>query len=221
MMKKWLKVNCFVTCTLLFLACESPAKKDSIEIILVGDILLDRGVRERIENVGMSSIWDQQVIERFLKADYVIGNLECPATKIVQPVNKKFIFRAEPEWLSALKDAGFTHLNMANNHSMDQGRLGLIDTDKMIREYGMSVTGFGHNFSQACRPVRLHDNPSVYLVSSLQVPSENWVFLPDEPCVCEATSNELIEIIQALKRKRTSMQSDCTIALGRRAQAKA
>jgi poly-gamma-glutamate synthesis protein (capsule biosynthesis protein) len=183
-----------------FSACSTPSKNEKVEIVFVGDVLLDRGVRERIENIGIATLWDKEVVTRFHQADYVVANLECPATLIDQPINKKFIFRAEPEWLASLHEAGITHLNMANNHSMDQGRKGLIDTDKMVRQYGMITTGYGINFTQACAPIRLHTNPTVYVVSSVQVPSENWIFLPNEPCVCEATTIELIETIRTLKQ---------------------
>ena len=98
----------------------------SFVITLTGDILLDRGVRQVVEQKGIDQLFSAEIDSVFRTSDAVVGNLECPATKIHAPVFKQYIFRAEPEWLNDLKRHGVTHLNLANNHSIDQGRKGLI-----------------------------------------------------------------------------------------------
>ena len=51
---------------------------------------------------------------------------------------------------------------------MDQGRDGLVDTDKNIQEYGMVPLGFGRNVKEACKPFLIGTEPrNVYLLSSL------------------------------------------------------
>ena len=45
------------------------------------------------------------------------------------------------EWLATLKQHGITHLNLANNHSIDQGRDGLMDTKQNIMAAGMMPFG--------------------------------------------------------------------------------
>jgi len=177
-------------------------KTKEIEIVFVGDLLLDRGVRERVEHLGVHSLFHKSIDSIFKSSDVVIANLECPATTINEPINKKFIFRAEPIWLSDLKDHGITHLNMANNHSMDQGRKGLVDTNKNIIENGLTPLGYGEDIIQACLPQLIVTNPrKVYVLSSLQVPSENWTFLEDKPCVCEADFESISRTIKELKQK--------------------
>ena len=88
-------------------------------ILFTGDILLDRGVRQVIERQGADRLFTQEMDSLFRSADIVVGNLECPATHIKSPVQKRFIFRAEPEWLKVLRKHGITHLNLANNHAID------------------------------------------------------------------------------------------------------
>ena len=116
------------------LSVKGPAL-ETVKLLFVGDLLLDRGVRERIDYAGVESLFSNSVDSIFSNNDIVVANLECPATTIEEPIYKKYIFRAEPEWLGNLKAHGVTHLNLANNHSMDQGRDGLVDTDKNIKEY--------------------------------------------------------------------------------------
>lgn len=182
-----------------FCACN---KNETIRIVFTGDLLLDRGVREKIKHKGMDDLFHESIDAIFLSNDIVVANLECPATKITEPIHKKFIFRAEPEWLETLESHGVTHLNLANNHSMDQGRKGLIDTQKQILNYNMTPLGFGMNAKEACQPSLLATYPrKVYLLSSLQVPSENWTFLENQPCVCEESFETISERIKEIKTK--------------------
>ena len=92
---------------------------DTLSVVFTGDVLLDRGVRKRIEHLGLSNFVGPKLQQIFNQSHFVVGNLECPATKINQPVFKRFVFRGEPEWLTMLAKHGFTHLNLANNHSID------------------------------------------------------------------------------------------------------
>ncbi|GAA4107331.1 CapA family protein [Aquimarina addita] len=175
------------------------------KIVFAGDLLLDRGVRVRIAHLGVDSLFDPSIDSICKQSDIVIANLECPATKINEPIHKKFIFRAEPEWLAVLKEHGITHLTMANNHSMDQGRRGLVDTYKNIQKNGLIPLGFGHNLEKACEPQLITTIPrNIYILSSLQVPSENWPFLDDKPCVCEDTFESIAGKITDLKKKEPS-----------------
>ena len=99
-----------------------PQTPKSTTITFTGDILLDRGVRQVIERHGADHLFSRDVDSLLHISQIVVGNLECPATRIKAPVQKRFIFRAEPEWLSVLKKHSFSHLNLANNHAIDQGR---------------------------------------------------------------------------------------------------
>ena len=130
-----------------------PSPNTSVTTIVVtGDILLDRGVRKVIEKHGVDHLFSDGIDSVFRSAQVVVGNLECPATKIQSPVQKLFIFRGEPEWLRTLRQHGITHLNLANNHAIDQGREGLIDTRRNIEEAGIVPIGAGQNMHEAAQP---------------------------------------------------------------------
>lgn len=202
-------VSTFLSAFFLLSACQDKKKiNNSKRLIFAGDILLDRGVRNKIEHVGIESLFHSSIDSIFERSDLVIANLECPATNIQKPINKKFIFKANPFWLKNLKTHNITHLNLANNHAMDQGREGLVDTEINIKNSGLIPLGFGQNHSLACQEVLLISEPrSIYLLSSLRVPSENWTFLEDQPCVCEESINEISERIIDLRQK----ESNCVI----------
>ena len=170
-------------------------------ILFTGDILLDRGVRKTIEHHGTDYLFDQRVDSVLRSADVVVGNLECPATSIKAPMQKRFIFRGEPAWLSALKQHGFSHLNLANNHSVDQGRGGLMDTRENIIRAGMTPVGAGKDMKEAAEAVLLTQQPrKVWLIASLHLGLEHYAYLPDKPSVNQESTSEIIRRIRAIKQ---------------------
>ena len=179
-----------------------PGKtKRETTILFTGDILLDRGVRRFISYHGVDALFSRGVDSLFKEADVVVGNLECPATRIKASVQKRFIFRGDPEHLSILKKHGITHLNLCNNHSIDQGREGLVDTKKNIEQAGMVPVGAGRNMQEAARPVLLSKTPrKVWLLTSLRLALENFAYLPHLPCVSQEPLDSLAARIRRIKR---------------------
>ena len=173
---------------------------DTLTIAFTGDVLLDRGVRQQIEDHGIESLFDKRADSVFRCSDLVVGNLECPATTLRTPMMKKFVFRAEPEWLEALRSHGFTHLNLANNHSVDQGRRGLVDTWHNVEQYGMIPVGVGNAMAEAAQPVLLAEYPrKVWLLASLQMPLEHFPYLPEAPSVNQESIDSMLVRIRALR----------------------
>jgi len=176
--------------------------KDTLTIAFTGDILLDRGVRQQIERDGIESIFDMKADSVFQCSDIVVGNLECPATTLNTPMMKKFVFRAEPEWLEALRAHGFTHLNLANNHTVDQGRRGLVDTWRNVERYGMTAVGVGNTMAEAAQPVLLAEHPrKVWLMASLQLALEHFPYLPEAPSVNQESIDSMLVRIRALREE--------------------
>ena len=174
---------------------------DTLNIVVTGDILLDRGVRREINKYGVDHLFSAGVDSVFRSAQVVVGNLECPATKIQAPVQKLFIFRGEPEWLQVLKRHGITHLNLANNHAIDQGREGLMDTKRNVSAAGMVPIGAGENMDEASQPVLLASQPrNVWLVPSLRLALENYAYLPDKPCVSQEPMDSLLNRVHRLRK---------------------
>ena len=160
-------------------------------------------MRRQIETSGVESLFAPDVDSLFRQADVVVGNLECPVTRVEAPVQKLYCFRGEPQWLDALKAHGFTHLNMANNHTVDQGRRGLRDTWQNVSRAGMVPVGTGENMAEASRPVLLASAPrEVWLVASLRMSLENFPFLKDRPCVSQLPFDSLVTQVQRLRAEK-------------------
>lgn len=182
----------------LLMACEhKPAQE--LSVIFGGDVMLDRGIRLQINRQGMSYFTDGLTPE-IRKADYTIVNLECPATDIVAPLTKKYVFRAEPAWLTDLRKAGITHGILANNHSYDQGRAGLVSTAKNMELSGITPIGFGQTQTAACAPVVLLKNGmEVAIFSSVTLPLEGWMYLDNSPGMCQASIDDLVQSVSSYR----------------------
>jgi len=150
----------------------------------VGDVLLDRGVRGAIEKNGSVDFPFQQIQPVISQFDWALCNLECPVTARATdyPLRKRFSFRAEPEFLAGLQRAGFNLATVANNHTIDQGKSGLLETIANLKSAGILPVGGGENQAVARQPVLLEKNgETVALFGCLEFLLEATVFLPDQP----------------------------------------
>ncbi len=86
-------------------------------------------------------------IERYLHGDLVFGNLEGVLADDGSPkcapygVDSCFTFRAEPSSAKALRAAGFTIMNIANNHAMDYGPEAQSETMNTLRGANLDYDG--------------------------------------------------------------------------------
>ena len=110
-------------------------------VLLVGDIMLDRGVENLIKQ--NSIYYPFQKISHFLRGiDTVFGNLEGPVVNNPPefPVNSlKFAFN--PEVIKGVSWSNFNLFSLANNHTPDMGKEGLEETKEWLKKYGINFVG--------------------------------------------------------------------------------
>lgn len=100
-------------------------------------------------------------VASLLSGDLVVGNFEGvladSGTSDKCPVKSSHCYAfATPTWLAArLHDAGFTHLNLANNHANDYGLDWRHHTEEALR--GLDLTPYGPLDEIAITPVQ-HDD---------------------------------------------------------------
>lgn len=164
---------------------------DSLSILFTGDVMLDRGVRSQIVKHGVEWLFSD-VTGRFLSADAVVINLECPITDVVTPLNKQFVFRADVGWTKVLRSVGITHAALANNHSNDQGYQGFASTVQCLRAEGIVPLGFGTDSVQRMEPVMIgRGGLKVAVFNAVLLNLENWVNPQEDvlaPNICDAPS---------------------------------
>ncbi|GAA0191787.1 hypothetical protein GCM10009122_54390 [Fulvivirga kasyanovii] len=183
---------------ILLASCSAP---DRMEVVFGGDVMLDRGIRAQIDTRGLEYL-TEDLSKVFDGADYAVINLECPVTDQHTPLTKEYVFRAEPEWLPGLCNAGITHCIMANNHSYDHGRDALVATAENLNTAGLVPVGYGLNQAKACEPVLLQKGDiEVALFASVTLGLEAWMYLEDDPGMCQATISDLSKNIREYKKQ--------------------
>ncbi|MBA4602293.1 CapA family protein [Thermoactinomyces mirandus] len=125
--------------------------KSRLTISMVGDMLFGRYVdRVIVPARGYESLFRH--VGLYLKhSDYVTGNFDQPVTEQegYPKADKLMHVSTGPEVAKVLKKAGFTTVNLANNHMKDFGRQGLLDTLKAFQEVNIDTVGAGYDLRDA------------------------------------------------------------------------
>ncbi|MCW3840616.1 CapA family protein [Micromonospora yasonensis] len=85
-------------------------------------------------------------------ADLTVVNLETAVTNRGTPQPKRFQFRSPETAYSALRAAGIDAVSVANNHTLDYGQVGLLDTLDAAADANFPVFGAGRNADAAYAP---------------------------------------------------------------------
>jgi poly-gamma-glutamate synthesis protein (capsule biosynthesis protein) len=81
-------------------------------------------------------------MEFFAESDILIGNLECAiSSKSELSGYKAKSLRAPPSAANLLREAGFSVVSVANNHTMDHGPRTFNDTCRLLERHGVAYCG--------------------------------------------------------------------------------
>lgn len=121
---------------------------DIVKLAFLGDIMLGRGISDELRQ-GRSPEWFWgDVLPLVHSADGVFVNLESPITSKTQRWSdtwKFFHFRADPSAIRILETGKVRFLCLANNHILDYGEPGLLDTVAALDRAGIVHAGAGRN----------------------------------------------------------------------------
>jgi poly-gamma-glutamate synthesis protein (capsule biosynthesis protein) len=117
------------------------------KILFVGDMMFDRYIRQVGYNKGENYVFS--CIGNFLKdSDLVAGNLEGPITNnasksmfTVPGGDNNFTFTFPTNTAKLLAENNIKLVNLGNNHMLNFGRSGLLQTKKYLEEAGVNYFG--------------------------------------------------------------------------------
>ncbi len=89
------------------------------------------------------------------KADLTVGNLETTLTGPQYPFSGYPRFNSPPELAKNLKESGFDVLFTANNHSLDYGEVGILNTIDHIESAGLAFVGTARCFKEQAEGFRV------------------------------------------------------------------
>jgi hypothetical protein len=119
-----------------------PVPAGVVTIAAVGDIVM--GSTPNLPPDGGRSFFDR--VETDLSGDVVLGNLEGTlskggSSKCGAGSTNCYAFQTPPSYATWLRKAGFTVMNLANNHSFDYGRMGQAQTLAALGRQRLAHTG--------------------------------------------------------------------------------
>jgi poly-gamma-glutamate synthesis protein (capsule biosynthesis protein) len=122
------------------------------------------------------------------RPDARVINLETSVTRSQAHVAKGINYRVSPENAECLVAAGVDCCALANNHVLDWGRAGLLETLSTLDRLKIKAAGAGRNLAEAWAPaiVDLAGKGRVVILSCASVTSgvpRDWAATPEAPGV--------------------------------------
>jgi poly-gamma-glutamate capsule biosynthesis protein CapA/YwtB (metallophosphatase superfamily) len=128
---------------------------ETVRLVLCGDLMLGRLVNKAILKYGPGYPLGK-VSEALKKADLTLINLESAITSSTSKwpgEPKAFYFGAAPEAIESLLQAGIDGVSLANNHTLDFGTAGLLETIDLLKRNKIEYAGAGANLKEAREPM--------------------------------------------------------------------
>ncbi|AZG76473.1 CapA family protein [Methylocystis rosea] len=139
--------------------------------------------------VDPSYIWGDALAELEAHApDARIINLETSVTRSETAEHKAINYRVSPQNAECLRAAGIDCCALANNHVLDWGRSGLLETLGALERLKIAVAGAGRSAGQAQRPAIIEiPSKGRVVVLSFALPDSGtpleWAATPSSPGV--------------------------------------
>lgn len=103
---------------------------------------------------------DNEIIDFFSQSDINVVNLECPITESTNKIEKTGLhLRGNRNAIREIaKKLNINLFTLANNHIMDYGKKGLIDTIDFCNENKINTVGAGVSYERAIEPIYFNCN---------------------------------------------------------------
>lgn len=133
-----------------------------VSIGFTGDIAFTKYFKE----AGSVSACLDESVKSFLKeADHCVCNLEGPATDRVPEEKGNYIHSSSCALAAELPELNLKIWDLANNHSLDFGTIGLKDTMELAEKAGCTTLGAGNDLDHAAQPLILDGAGGVGLLA--------------------------------------------------------
>lgn len=163
--------------------------------------------------VDLSYIWGAALQElKRARPDVRIINLETSITRCDAYVAKGINYRMSPENADCLVAAGVDCCVLGNNHVLDWGRFGLMETLSTLERLRIKTAGAGRNAAQASAPAILADTDAgralvfSFASETSGVPL-HWAATRDQagvnllPALSDATVAAIADLVASVRRE--------------------
>lgn len=151
---------------------------DKITISLTGDVSYSSYVKNKIKQFGVGYPMEN-VREIFKNDDITFINLETAITDYNVPANtkKEYNFASDSNTAIELLNSSVEIVSLANNHTLDYGQKGLLDTMNLLDTAGIQYVGGGRNLNEAmsAKIIDIKNKKIGFLAFNAVVPSRSWL----------------------------------------------
>ncbi|SCG81833.1 PGA biosynthesis protein capA [Proteiniborus sp. DW1] len=201
--KKRLAIILLIFILSLSFTAFSYAKRNTVTISIAGDTLLGDFMGNHIDTHGVDYPWES-VKKVFQKSDLVLVNLECTVGTTGEPQDKQYTYRAKPETLQGLVNAGVKGVSLGNNHSLDYGRECFVETLDNLEKYNIKYTGGGRNIKDALEPAiwEINGLKIGFIGFSRVTPHVDWYATESRAGIVNGYDSNANNVIQAVKQAK-------------------
>jgi poly-gamma-glutamate capsule biosynthesis protein CapA/YwtB (metallophosphatase superfamily) len=164
--------------------------------------------------VGFDYVWGAALEEwQRIAPDLRFINLETTITRSDSYEPKGINYRMSPENAGCLLAAEIDGCSLANNHILDWGEAGLIETLQVLQRHGITAIGAGRNLTEAGAPVirDIPDKGRVIIFSYATTTSGTpmtWAAMQNRagvnflPTLSDAAVDQIARQVRAVRRTR-------------------
>lgn len=177
--------------------------KQKLRVIFGGDIMLSRTVNEKMQAYN-DYAWPARLIASSTEnADISVFNLESPFLKNSNytVLTGSFAFKANPLAVQTLNLLGVDVISLANNHQLNAGRQGVIDTLDILSANNILAIGAGLNEKEARKAAIIEKNGWKLAFLSYAYPNDYSVATETRVGIATMNVDNLKEDIENLKEQ--------------------
>ncbi len=170
-----------------------------------GDVLMDRTEQQNINPFALLN-------PQFDTADIALVNVEMAIGDRGRAMQKRFVFRAPSSAAARIALAGIDIVTLGNNHAMDYGGEGLINTIEWLHAAQVATVGAGGNRDEAYEPhvLTTEGNIDVAFVGFSQVIPYGFIAGSATPGIAIVTASDQARALSAVRT--AAEQADVVIA---------
>lgn len=123
-----------------------------MNLIIAGDLVPSKSNINLFEEGNAKELLGEDLLKIWNNNSFKIANLEVPITDNINPIKKNGPnLIAGKKCLKGIKELNISILGLANNHILDQGESGLVDTIRLLDENKIAHVGAGMNLKEASK----------------------------------------------------------------------
>ena len=128
-----------------------PVQEEPVTLLFAGDVYLSDHVLGAYQKAGgIHGVLDEGIREEIRQADLFMVNQEFPFTdRGTAAADKQYTFRLPPSSVSMFQEMGIDMVTLANNHILDFGAEGLLDSCSVLDGAGIRYVGGGPDLERA------------------------------------------------------------------------